>query len=237
MLESSTNLKNLKEWEKIFRQKMAAVEGPRDPAHDLLHTERVVWLVKRLSPVEGANPFISVPAAWFHDFVWVSKEDSNRSLASRLSARAAGDFLKEIEYPEVHLPGIVHAIEAHSYSAKITCESIEAKVLQDADRLDALGVIGVARCFAVAGQLGRSFYASEDPFCEHRELQDELFAIDHFYKKLLQLPSQMHTQSAILEAKSRMARLRLFLEQLRAELPEARSLERETTASVSMDFV
>ena len=63
------------------------------------------------------------------------------------------------------LPEIRHAIEAHSYSAGIAPRTIEAKVVQDADRLDALGAIGLARCIAVGAALGRPLYEPDDPFC------------------------------------------------------------------------
>ena len=89
-----------------------------------------------------------------------------------------------------------HAIEAHSYSAGIPPQSIEAKVVQDADRLDALGAIGVARCIAVGSALGRPLYQADDPFCSARSPDDSGASVDHFYSKLLKLATTMQTAAA-----------------------------------------
>ncbi|MFA9353024.1 hydrolase, partial [Escherichia coli] len=76
-------------------------------------------------------------------------------------------------------------IEAHSFSAKIAPETLEAKIVQDADRLEALGAIGLARVFAVSGALGVALFDAEDPFARQRGLDDKQYALDHFQTKLL----------------------------------------------------
>src|SRR4051812_27577479 len=138
----------MQKWEEIFERKIAEVATAEDPAHDLLHFKRVVKTAKALCHEEGANDAIVVPAAWLHDFVIIPKNDPRRSQASRLAAEAAVRFLASVGYPEVHLQDIAHAIESHSFSANISPRTIEAKVVQDADRLDGVGAIGIARCFA-----------------------------------------------------------------------------------------
>ncbi|STF26181.1 putative phosphohydrolase [Escherichia coli] len=69
----------------------------------------------------------------------------------------------------------------------------EAKIVQDADRLEALGAIGLARVFAVSGALGVALFDGEDPFAQHRPLDDKRYALDHFQTKLLKLPQTMQT--------------------------------------------
>lgn len=75
------------------------------------------------------------------------------------------EFLSSIGYPEKYLNEIAHAIEAHSFSANLEAKALEAKNVQDADRLEGLGAIGIARCFATAGIMKKAFY--EDHFCLH----------------------------------------------------------------------
>ena len=99
-----------------------------------------------------------------------------------------------------------------------TPETLEAKVLQDADRLDAIGAIGVARCFATCADMKRPFYDPDDPRCEHRAPDDKLWGVDHFYKKLLRLEAGMHTATARSLAAERTRFMREFLDRLADEI-------------------
>ncbi len=141
-----------------------------------------------------------------------------RAQGSRLAAEAAVKFLAEIEYPEELLPGIAHAIEAHSFSANIPCRTLEAKVVQDADRMDALGAIGIARCLVVGGQFGSAIFNPDDPFCESREPDDKAYAVDHFYAKLFKLPDTMQTEAGKAEARRRVNLMQEYLENLKQEI-------------------
>ncbi|MEK0327506.1 MAG: phosphohydrolase, partial [Nitrosopumilus sp.] len=94
----------------------------------------------------------------------------------------------------------------------------EGKILQDADRLDALGAIGIARTFAVTGAENRSFYNTNDPFCSSRKADDQVWAVDHFFKKLLLLEVKMNTKSAKIEAKRRTKIIKIFLNDLKQEI-------------------
>lgn len=189
-----------------------------DAAHDIEHIKRVVNTAKQLAVIEKADLNVVIPAAWLHDIVAVAKDDPRRSMASKLAAQKAIELLSEMSYPQQYLKQIYHAIEAHSFSANITTTTQEARVVQDADRLDALGAIGVARCFMVNGQLMRPLYNVEDPFCELREPNDQLFCIDHFYKKLFKLPDTMSTQAGKKEGAKRVEFMKSFLSQLNTEI-------------------
>jgi len=92
-------------------------------------------------------------------------------------------------------------------------------VVQDADRLDALGAVGLARCLMLSGAMGQRLYEPADPFCEGRVPDDRVSAVDHFHTKLLGLGATMHTGSARREAELRTAFLQAFLDRLRGELP------------------
>src|SRR5262245_51467281 len=125
-------------WEPQFEHFLTAAAA-QDAAHDHEHVRRVVSTARRLAMAEGADMAVVVPAAWLHDCVVVPKDSPQRSQASTLAATAAVSFLRDIHYPETHLAGIEHAIAAHSFSAAIQPRTVEARVVQDADRLDAIG--------------------------------------------------------------------------------------------------
>ncbi|MCM2354286.1 MAG: HD domain-containing protein [Pseudobdellovibrio sp.] len=206
------------EWEKLFEDKIKTVASSEDPAHDLNHFKRVVTMAKKLCAQEDAKLEVVVPAAWLHDLVIVPKNSPLRSQASKLSAVKALEFLREINYPQEFHQDIAHAIEGHSFSANIDVQTLEAKIVQDADRLDGLGAIGIARCFAVAGMLKRSFYQTEDPFCEHRNPDDQKYTIDHFYQKLFKTAEILKTRSGQIEGVSRVQYMKQYLEFLKSEI-------------------
>lgn len=218
--------KSLDRLEAALRAHLAqrlAGEGASDPAHDLLHLERVVATAKRIAAAEGADLRVVVPAAWLHDYVVVPKDDPRRAQASQLAAVEACAYLKAIGYCAAQLDAslldaIGHAIEAHSFSANIAPQTLEAKVVQDADRLDGIGAIGIARCFACAGTMNRPFYSALDPFCTTREPDDALFTIDHFYAKLFKTAASMQTAAGKKEAEKRVEVMRRYLGELGEEI-------------------
>lgn len=189
-----------------------------DPAHDLTHVERVVQNTLLLTEAENGNFAVSVPAAWLHDCVSVAKDSPLRKQASKLAADEAVRFLESISYPGSLLPRIHHAIEAHSFSANIHTETLEARIVQDADRLEAVGAIGIARCFLTGGSMGTPLYDPSDPFAANRELDDRSYTLDHFYCKLLGLADTMKTEAGKTEANKRTDYIKAFLMQLGAEI-------------------
>jgi uncharacterized protein len=208
----------LNEIEILLSQKIQEIATADDPAHDFLHFKRVVAAARSLCEAERADPFIVVPAAWLHDFVIVPKNDPRRKQASRLSAEAAIEYLKTIRYPEKYYQAIAHAIEAHSFSANIETKTLEACIVQDADRLDGLGAIGIARCFATAGLMKRSFYSDQDPFCQERQPDDLNFTIDHFFVKLFKTADTLKTVKGREEGQRRVAVMKRYLKDLAFEI-------------------
>ena len=213
---------DLSAFEVQFEARMARVcDAHPDPAHDMLHVRRVVANAKRLASSEGARLDVVVPAAYLHDVVMIPKTDPRRRQASRLSAAEAGVFLREIGYPPNLIADVEHAIEAHSFSARVDARTLEAKVVQDADRLDALGAIGISRCLMLSGMTLRPIYFSEDPFGENRVPDDSTNALDHFFVKLLRLPELMQTPSGRSEADRRLRIMRDFLSALESEIRDS----------------
>jgi len=210
--------KSLEAWEAAFQSKIEEISG-HDPAHDLAHFLRVVQTAKRLGEQEKAKMEILIPAAWLHDFVNIPKNDPRRSQASRLSAQAAILYLREVGYPEEYFSEIAHAIEAHSYSAGIEATSLEARIVQDADRLDGLGAIGIARVFSVGGLLERRIYDPRDPFAtQGRKLDDLTNTIDHFYVKLFNTVGTLKTAAGRIEGLRRAEFMQAYLTEFAKEI-------------------
>ena len=195
-----------------------------DLAHDGEHVLRVYRWALRLAPEAGADVELTGAAALVHDLVNIPKEHRDRPLGSELSARASQGLLETAGYTAPECDAIVEAVRTTSWSRGLEPTSPMGAVLQDADRLDALGAVGIARTFATAqamssrGQASR-FYDPEDPLARSgRALDDKRQPVDHFYAKLLKLVDTMHTASAKTEAAKRHRRMEAFLADLEAEL-------------------
>lgn len=199
-------------------ERFVAGRTAADPAHDLSHIKRVVNNALYLSDIESCDREVVLPAAWLHDCVQVPKDSPQRARASQLAADEAVRFLRTLDYPKAQLEAVHHAVAAHSFSAGIPIETTEAGVVQDADRLDALGAIGIARCLLTGGALGSDIYHPDDLFGEQRELDDKAFMIDHFQTKLFTLPDTMQTRAGRVEAIRRADMMRTFLKELAREV-------------------
>jgi len=189
-----------------------------DPAHDFDHIMRVYTNAKKIVKEEKADEKLVLSAALLHDIVSYSKSSTRSKFSSIDSAKKSKIILKKYGFSEKEITIVSDAIKDHSFSQNKVPETLEGKILQDADRLDALGAIGIARVFATSGSLNRSFYNIDDPFCTKRNPDDDLWAVDHFFNKLLKLESLMNTRSGKIEAKKRTNVLQEFLKQLKDEI-------------------
>ncbi|CAD6368767.1 conserved hypothetical protein [metagenome] len=189
-----------------------------DTAHDFEHVMRVFKNARRICKKEKVNEKLVLSAVLLHDIVSYPKSDKRSKLSSVKSAEKSKKILKKFDYTKQEIQIISDAIRDHSFSQNKIPKTIEGKILQDADRLDALGAIGIARVFAVGGSEKRPFYNIEDPFCKQRPPDDKTWTLDHFYRKLLKLESLMNTKSAKIEAKKRTKILENFLNQLKNEI-------------------
>ncbi len=174
---------------------------PESGAHGFDHTLRVVRLCELIGAREGADMRILIPAALFHDIARPLEEETGVPHEEE-GARMAGAYLRSIRYPEDCIVGIVHAVRAHRYSSGIAPETLEGRILSDADNLDAMGAVGIARTFIQAGGQGRG-------------IAD---ATAHFHDKLLNLRDRMYTESARNIAEKRHAFLVAFIESLDDEI-------------------
>lgn len=139
------------------------VSSATDGAHDVGHLARVWRNVKAIQLQEGGDLEILAAAVLLHDCVTVPKDSLLRSQASRLAAAEAASQLKRMGWSADRIAWVASAIESQSYSAGIAPTTLEACTLQDADRLDAIGFTGIARCFYTAGRMGSSLFDATDP--------------------------------------------------------------------------
>lgn len=190
-----------------------------DSAHDFAHIMRVYKNAQMICKKERVNEKLVLSAVLLHDIISYPKFDKRSKLSSIQSAEKSKKILKKFNFSSEEIQIISDAIREHSFSQNKIPATIVGKILQDADRLDALGAIGIARVFTVGGSEKRPFYNVKDPFCKNRTPDDKIWTLDHFYKKLLKLESLMNTKSGKIEAKKRTKILNNFLNQLKNEIP------------------
>ena len=193
-------------------------EEARDGAHDLAHALRVARHAQILAEAEGADVETCVAAALLHDLVYRPKNHPESAQTSALGAEEARGWCRETPGLEARAEAIAEAIATHGFSAGAQPRALEGAVLQDADRLEAIGAIGLARCFATGGAMGAALWHPEDPWGCRRPLDDKRFSLDHFERKLLKLAPAMNTGAGRREAAARHRVLEAFLEALRGEL-------------------
>lgn len=197
---------------------LAFAAAADDGAHDLNHLHRV-WKTAQtlLEDYPAADRLVVLAACYLHDLVNLPKNDPERHLASRQAAVRACDEVGKLGFPADKLGGLAHAIEAHSFSAGIAPRTLEARIVQDADRLDALGAVGLARLYYTAGRMGSALAHPSDPLARERTLDDRTYALDHIEVKLATLPATMSTAAGRALGERRLAWLRAFRDDFVAE--------------------
>jgi uncharacterized protein len=190
----------------------------RDGAHDLAHCLRVAALAQNLAREAGADPEACVAAALLHDLVYLPKNHPDSRHTAALAADQALGWCQAIPELAGRAGLIAEAVRTHSFSGGAAATSPEGAVLQDADRLEAIGAIGLARVFATGGSMGIGLWHPRDPWARERELDDKAWSLDHFEKKLLKLAAAMNTAGGRRLAACREKVLMDFLASLKAEL-------------------
>jgi uncharacterized protein len=194
-----------------------AAEAIRDPTHDVAHALRVAHWTLRLGG-EAVDRREAVAAALLHDAVNPPKDSPERARASELSAALARVRLPALGFTPDAVVRITDAIRDHSFSRGAVPATPLGQALQDADRLEALGAIGLLRCISTGVRMDGQWFHAGDPWARARDLDDARYSVDHFYTKLLRLPDSMCTAAGRAEAVRRAAFLRVFLAQLGDEL-------------------
>lgn len=198
-----------------FLQKEFANEGT---GHDWWHLERVWVLAKRLGSEEAADPFVTELAALLHDI------GDHKFHAEGTAERRIREWLGAQKVEPATIDRVVEIVEGVSFKGAgvpTPMASIEGKVVQDADRLDALGAIGIARAFAYGGSQNRAMYVPGEQVVEHQNFESyrktQSSTINHFHEKLLLLKDRLHTEAAKRLAEHRHKYMEKFLEEFHAE--------------------
>ncbi|WP_049924335.1 HD domain-containing protein [Halopiger djelfimassiliensis] len=194
--------------------------GDASPAHDWHHVERVETLAETLvdrHPSKGIDDRVVTLAVYLHD---VGREREDRGAIddhATWGAREAGRILEDVDADRETIDRVQHCVRAHRYSNDVDPETLEAKLVSDADNLDALGAVGIARVFAYGGELGQPMYDPAVPVAD-----DETIAgatqYNHVHKKILDLPERMYTDVGRELAAERAAFVREFLERFDGEV-------------------
>ena len=147
---------------KLLRKELVNIAKEKinnDPSHDINHALRVLVLSEKIAKAEAADFDIIVPAALYHDIVNYPKNNHKRLYSSEESAKFAKKVLKQINfYPKNKIDKVCEAIRICSFTKAIKPNFLEAKILQDADSLEAMGAISIMRTFCSAGIMNKTFY-------------------------------------------------------------------------------
>lgn len=194
-------------------QKQFTGEGT---GHDWWHMWRVWQTARRLALAEGANLYVVELAALLHDIADHKFHDGDRTVAPRL----AREMLEEIGVDEDSIVQVCEIIPRVSFSGsggKQNMESLEGKVVQDADRLDAIGAIATARVFQYSGYIQTLIYVPPEDNSPTAEEDRAASAIQHFYDKLLKLRDLMNTKTGRALAEERHQFMEQYLDTFYAE--------------------
>jgi uncharacterized protein len=194
-----------------------------DPSHDFSHIERVVHNAEVIQAKEGGDIDIITAACYFHDSVKYLKSDVRYPRALQESADRAERELKHIPgFPKEKISAVKRCIMEHSYTKGVIPETLESKIVQDADRLEATGVCGIARTLMSTGYIpGSKLYHNDDPYAENRELQPNI-ALDFMFSRLFVIPSQMNTKTGKAIAETNEDIMYAFMDQLEQEIGKPR---------------
>ena len=174
--------------------------------HDYFHIERVVVNAKKILETENADSFLVELAAWTHDIGDYKLHDGVDKSEELITA-----FLQSIQVENDTINKVLEIVSQVSFSKGNTPTTIEAKIVQDADRLDAIGAVGIARCFAYGGSVGNILY---NPYDSSKDAS----SVQHFYDKLFKLKDLMNTETAKQIAESRNKYMENFIEEFYSEV-------------------
>jgi len=187
--------------------------------HDIYHSERVLNLALHIQKKQGGDRLVVAVAAFLHDIHRIIQKETGKFCSPKDSIPKIKEILDKVNLPEEKIEKVLHCIEFHeeydfSENGK-TAKDIETLIIQDADNLDAMGAIGIARAFTYGGAKKVPMWVPEIPFTRKTfdESMEDVSEIHHFYSKLLKLKNNMNTITARKMAEHRHKILEDFLEE------------------------
>jgi len=185
--------------------------------HPYSHVLRVYNTAMRVSKnIPNVDYEVLKPAVLLHDMARAYEKQNKGTCHAEIGAQWAKEYLEKINYNPEKIPKIVSAIRTHRYSTKIVPENIEGKILQECDRLDGVGAIGIIRT-TVHNHLNKPYHET-DPLARNREINDWEYGIDHFFFKLLKIKDEINISEIKKEAQKRHDFMLKFLEGLENEI-------------------
>jgi len=184
--------------------------------HDKSHVERVYNLAIRIAKEENADLDVVTAATLLHDIARAMEDEGKIADHATEGAKMARKILEEVGFPKEKIAKVIHCIEVHRFRKGLEAESLEAKILQDADRLDIIGAIGMARVFTRGGWGNKPIY---DPTIPQKEKYDgkSLTSVNHIHEKILRVKHTINTSTAKEIAEERHKFVEQFLERLLKE--------------------
>lgn len=220
-MADKTNSKTTPLMSCVKQKALEQIEQHSYAGHDATHTIRVHSLSMKIGKREKADLLVVEAAALLHDIGRSHEEQDPKIDHAEVSAKMAEKLLRECRFPEERIPQVLYAIRVHRFSQHKTPDTLEAKVLQDADRIDISGAVGVAMAFAYGGAKNMELYDYDDPLAKNRSLDDNKYVLDHFQKKLLRLGETIHTTTASQIIRRRQRYLASFVSRFIKEIDTA----------------
>ncbi len=211
------------DFQPLLEKKVEELFAKDSTGHDMAHLQRVRSLALHIQKYEGGDALIIATSALLHDIHRLMEKERGSYCPPNESLPTIQAILDEVSFPSEKIPHVLHCIELHeeygfSEQGK-TAQDIETLILQDADNLDAIGAIGIARTFGFGGSYGIPFWKPELPF--DREHYDESArdpsVLHHIHSKLLKLKGNMNTETAKKMAEERHAFMQTFVDQFMNE--------------------
>ncbi|WP_439028131.1 HD domain-containing protein [Haloarchaeobius sp. DT45] len=202
-----------------LRERARTYFGGLSPTHDWHHVQRVVTNAEHLAAEtdEPVDEDVLFAAAWLHDIGRKREADGDIECHAEWGAKEARRILETSTLSASSIDAVAHCIRAHRFSNDVEPETIEAELLSDADNLDAIGAVGLARTFAHTGELAQPIHDPDLPVSEDDSPAGQT-ALNHVHKKLLRLESRMYTDAGTVAAADRHDFLETFVARFEAEV-------------------
>ncbi|MFX1255828.1 MAG: HD domain-containing protein [Promethearchaeota archaeon] len=188
--------------------------------HAWSHVERVFQLAKLIAKDLSVDWEVLEPAIWLHDIARPKETSGEVNCHAQEGARMAEEVLAILGYPAEKIEKICYVIRTHRYRSQIKAETLEAQILQDADRLDAIGAIAVARVFSLGGERNRLLY---DPNIPPNKVytSSAKTSLNHFFEKILKItPNSFNTPTGQKLAEERYNFTKLYIDRFLLELKQ-----------------
>ena len=199
------------------REEAKSFFGEVNPAHDWKHVKRVENLAEKLAEEEDADKEVVKASVLLHDIGRKNEDEGEIENHAEWGAEKAEEILEGLGYEKSFIEKVKHCVRSHRYSKNPEPQSLEAKALSDADNLDALGAVGIARTFTYGGEHGRVIADPKLPAEEDPESSGSN-SFNHLQKKILDLKDRMYTDSGLEVAEERHSYVEDFVGRFKDEM-------------------